>query len=260
MQAGQGDLGDGPATGSGGDPMERGGPQGPAPRHPLLDIRPAGAPSHPMLEAALLFAAFYLAAFLPADPSAMGRSLGRIGFHLLLLADTLPKALLVLYMMSRAEGPAAFGLGRMRRRDLGRGLMVALGALALVALPSLAMGSLGLTNPLLGAALRPSTPAVAVVLVVLVSSLSVGYSEELFFRVFLIRRLRQAGFPAPWALLASSLLFGSAHGLQGPLGLALGTLLGLWFAWRWHRSGNIHEIALGHAIYDALVILFTLYR
>ena len=246
--------------GSGGDPMERSGSESPASGPPFLGIRPLGAPSHPLLEAALLFAAFYLAAFLPADPGSLGRSLGRIGFHLLLVADTLPKALLVLYMMSRAEGPAAFGLSRLRTQDLARGVMVALGALALVALPSLALGSLGLTNPLLGAARHPSAPAAAVVLVILVSSLSVGYSEELFFRAFLIRRLRQAGFPAPWALLASSLLFGSAHGLQGPLGLALGTLLGLWFAWRWHRSGDIHEIALGHAIYDALVILFTLYR
>lgn len=232
----------------------------PSPDRPFLGIHPSGSPSRPLLEAVLLFAAFYLAAYLPADPSAMGRSLGQISFHLFLLLDIVPKALIVLYMMSRAEGPAAFGLARLRLGDFSRGMLVALGALALVALPSLAMRYMGLSNPLLGATTRPSASAWALVPLLVLSSLAVGYGEELFFRVFLIRRLRQAGFPAPWALLLSSLIFGSAHGLQGPLGLGLGTLLGLWFAWRWRRSGNIHEIALGHAIYDAFVILFALYR
>jgi membrane protease YdiL (CAAX protease family) len=227
---------------------------------PFLGIYPSGSPNRPLLEALLLFAAFYLAAYLPANPSAMGRSLGQISFHLLLLFDVVPKALIVLYMMSRAEGLAAFGLARPRRGDLSRGVLVALGALALVALPSLAMGYMGLSNPLLSAATRPSASAWVLIPLLLLSSLAVGYGEELFFRVFLIRRLRQAGFPAPWALLVSSLVFGSAHGLQGPLGLGLGTLLGLWFAWRWQQNGNIHEIALGHAIYDSFVILFALYH
>jgi len=221
---------------------------------------PAGAPARPLLEAGLLFAALYFVAYLPSDPSATGRSLGQPGFHLLLLVDLVPKALLVLYLIGRSDGFPAFGLAPPRSKDIFRGVLAALGALAIIAVPSLALGALGLRNPLLGASAAPSVAAWMLAPLILVSSLSVGYGEELFFRVYLMRRLEQSGLPPAWALIVSSLIFGSAHGLQGVLGLCLATLLGLWFGWRWLQSRDIHEIALGHAIYDAAVIAVTLYR
>lgn len=214
----------------------------------------------PLLEALLLFAALYLVAFLPANPSAAGRSLGKPGFHLLLIVDLVPKALLVLYLMGRSDGLSAFGLALPRLADLPRGAATAAGALVVVALPSIALSALGAQNPLLSSASAPVVAAWKLVPLVLVSSLAVGYCEELFFRVYLIRRLEQSGLPRLWALAAASLVFGGAHGLQGVLGLCLGTILGLWFGWRWLQGRNYHAIALGHAIYDAAVILISLYR
>ena len=83
--------------------------------------------------------------------------------------------------------------------------------------------------------------------------MATGYCEELFFRSYLMRRLAQAGLPRIWTAIASSLLFGSGHGYQGVVGLVSGSLLGLYFAWRWDRARNIHEIALGHGLFDAVV-------
>ena len=222
-------------------------------------IEACGPPSRPLLEAILLFAAFYLVAYLPSDPSA-GRSLGTVRFYFLLLFDLVPKACVVLYLMARSEGLGAFGLAKPRFADIPRGTLVALGALALVAAPSFVLAALGLRNPLLEASTGSDTAAYLLVPLILLSSLVVGYGEELFFRSYLIRRLGQSGLPPPWAMIASSLVFGSAHGLQGPLGVALGSMLGMWFGWRWLRAHNIHEIAIGHAIYDAAVIIITLYR
>ncbi len=225
----------------------------------LATLSPGG-PARPLLEAGLLFAALYLTAYLPADPMAIGSSLGRPDFHALVMATLIPKALLVLYLIARSDGLAAFGLVRPRILDGALGLLCAMGAVSVLIVPSLIFSILGLRNPLIDATSGPKVPLLLLLPLVLASSLAVGYGEELFFRSYLIRRLRQAGLTGPWAALVSSLVFGSAHGLQGPLGLVLATLLGLYFAWRWLDAGNIHEIALGHAMYDAGVILFALLR
>jgi len=223
--------------------------------------RPTGAPERPLLEAGLLFAAFWLVAYLPADPTLAGASFGEAATQLAILVQILPKALFTLYFIARAEGLAAFGLRAFARADAPRAMAVALGALGIVMIPGLLSAAFGaeLTNPLLDAAQAAERPSLLLLPLVVLASLAVGYGEELFFRVYLIRRLRQAGLARALAALASALVFGSAHGIQGVLGLALGTLLGAYFAWRWLRRGNFHEIALGHALYDIAVIVLSLY-
>ncbi len=218
-----------------------------------LAVAPTGVPDRPLLEAGLLFAAFYLLSFVPSDAAAAGRALAEPRYHGLLLLELLPRAAFVLYFMARAEGLAAFGLRAPRAADLGAGALAALGACAIALLPAWAFSSLGWTNPLLDSACAPGASPLLVPLV-LASALAIGYGEELFFRAYLIRRLGQAGLPPLWAALASTLAFGSAHGLQGLPGLVVASGLGAWFAWRWLRDRNIHEIAIGHALYDAAVM------
>jgi len=222
-----------------------------------LDLRPCGAPERPLLEAALLFCAFYLVSFVPGDPSAVGRGLSEARYYGLLLVELLPKTCLLGYLMARAEGLAAFGIRRPRPADLVAGLLSALGACAAAALPTLLFSALGWTNPLLESA--GSGGPIGLAPLVLLASLAIGYGEELFFRAYLIRRLGQAGLPPPWAALASTLAFGSAHGLQGLPGLVVAALLGLWFTWRWLKGRNLHEIALGHALYDAAVMAIAIW-
>lgn len=228
------------------------------------DKGPAEAPARtdrPLLEAGLVFAAFWLAAYLPADPSQAGAALGSPGFHLGLLVQLLPKALFLLYLMSRAEGLPAFGLRPPRAADLAKAAAAAGALLAIAFLPGLASSLFGASpaNPLLAAAGRPEASPFLVVPLLAASALAVGYGEELFFRAYLMRRLGQAGLPTLWAGLASALLFGSAHGLQGLLGLLVASALGGFLAWRWAVGRNLHEIALGHALYDFVVMAAALY-
>ena len=74
-----------------------------------------------------------------------------------------------------------------------------------------------------------------------------------------MRRLGQAGLPRIWTAIASSLLFGSGHGYQGIIGIVSGSVMGLFFAWRWSATKNIHEIAIGHGLFDTAVFALLLY-
>jgi membrane protease YdiL (CAAX protease family) len=220
---------------------------------------PRGEPDRPLVEAAVVLAAFYVPAFLRFAPGASPGFLASPAFHAGLIAVNAMRALLVLYVIATGDGLAAFGLGRPRGIDPLKGLLAALGALAFIVPAAFLFSSLGLKNPLMALSARGSGQAPAIIPLFLASSLATGYAEELFFRCYLIRRLERAGMPPPAAIVASSLLFGAAHGAQGVVGVVSTTLIGLWFAWRWHDRRNIHEIALGHGIYDAAVIAFTLY-
>lgn len=224
-------------------------------------------PGRPLLEAGLVFAAFWLTAYIPGSVSAAGLALADPLRHLAMAVELLPKALLLLYIMARSDGLASFGgLSRPRAGDLLGAIVVAAGAFVAVLLPSAlltmaatAMHRQPLINPLLGAVVHPSAPPLLLLPAVILSCLCVGYTEELFFRIYFLRRLGQAGLRPRGAGVASVILFASAHGAQGALGLLMAAVLGAWFTWRRREGAGIHELGLGHALYDSVVIIATLY-
>jgi hypothetical protein len=216
-----------------------------------------GEPTRPLLEAFIVFIAFYLASYISAVSPAAGAS--RPEFHLMVMAVNLPRLILVLYLMAIGDGLRLFSIGRFEWIDIVRGLLTALGAFVIVLLPGLLFSALGVENPLFAQARSAPRAALALIPLVLASSLATGYCEELFFRSYLMRRLGQAGLSCLWAAIASSLLFGSGHGYQGVVGLVSGSLLGLFFAWRWTDARNIHEIAIGHGLFDAAIFAILIY-
>jgi membrane protease YdiL (CAAX protease family) len=223
-----------------------------------------GSPPRPLLEALLFFSVVWLGAFLPLG-SGGAPSIASPAWHLGILATLVPAGALLAYLMSRAEGLAAFGVRIGLRPSELAGALVLLGIAWLVALlPDLATRILAPAaeapnNPLLEGLGRPSTSPLLLIPVVLLSCLATGYVEELYFRVYLLRRLAQGGFRGWDSILFSSLLFGLAHGSQGPLGALVASLLGAIFALRWRAARSWHEIALGHAFYDFSVLLVFFY-
>ena len=240
---------------------------------------PGGTPSRnprfPLFEALLFFSAFWLRAYIPVgpfDPSALAaataKGLSLPSFHAANLLFLLPATALLLYLIASKDGIAAFGIRPLpRSRDLVVGSLLAALALGIAVTPGIlvrfihAGGAAGfLANPLLDAVGRPETSPLLFVPLVLASSIATGYGEELFFRVYLLRRLSQAGFSQALAVIVSSLLFGIAHGSQGLLGIALAFVLGTLFALRFAAGKSWHEIAFGHGMYNFVVLLLVLYR
>jgi membrane protease YdiL (CAAX protease family) len=215
-----------------------------------------GMPGKPLIEAMMVLIAFFVSSSLAAGGPGLAPS--QSGYHLSVLALNLPRSLLILYLMSARDGLPFFGILRPRGADAGSGILCALGALAIALAASLAFSSLGIVNPLYAISRSGARPSAALIPLFLASSMATGYCEELF-RSYLMRRLGQAGLSPLWTAIASSLLFAGGHGSQGLVGLASGLLLGLYFAWRWLAAANIHEIAIGHALYDASVFAIMLY-
>lgn len=113
----------------------------------------------------------------------------------------------------------------------------------------------GLSNPLL---VQYRHDAELHLLLILLSSLSVGYAEELFFRFFLIDGLVEAGTPFGSAAIVSSLIFGLSHASQGIFGIAFAGLLAAFYTGLRFRGYGLHSLALGHALYDVIALLFVL--
>ncbi|MEI6873586.1 MAG: CPBP family intramembrane glutamic endopeptidase [Spirochaetota bacterium] len=225
------------------------------------------SPTRPLLEALLFFSAFWLRAYIPGG-SASGANLASASAHLGILLTLLPSMALLLYLMVRLEGLAAFGINpRPRPREVPAALILAGLALGIGLFPE-ALRSLtakiGETaprfdNPLLASIGQPELSPFLFVPLVFLSSMATGYAEELFFRVYLLSRLALAGFGFVAALAFSSILFGLAHGRQGLAGAVIASILGALFALRWQRKRSWHEIAIGHGIYDFVVLMALFY-
>jgi exosortase E/protease (VPEID-CTERM system) len=90
----------------------------------------------------------------------------------------------------------------------------------------------------------------------LASTTTVPIAEELAYRGYLMRRIRNRDFEGvrfadsgPWALLASSIVFGLGHGPMWPAGIVAGTVYGLVLM----RTGRIGESIAAHAVTNGLV-------
>lgn len=92
---------------------------------------------------------------------------------------------------------------------------------------------------------------------VLATCLLTGYSEELYFRAYLLTEFRRLGVAPALAVGASTLLFALGHlyeGLSGFLGTAaIGVVLSLFFL----RRRDLHSIALAHGLYNFVTLLLA---
>lgn len=111
----------------------------------------------------------------------------------------------------------------------------------------------GASNPLLASLPFPET-SLFLYIAMLLSSIAIGYSEELFFRFFAVQALERAGLMPLIALLLSALLFGLSHSAQGLFGMAVSTILALLFSFFRFRGKSLHALALGHALYDFVIL------
>ena len=167
-----------------------------------------------------------------------------------LLAGVPASSLALIALAFVAAGrPPSLTLRLQPSRVAGRGLaMMIAGTLALSqALESLTI-LLGVgPGPALDwiARTMASAPPAGLLLAVLVVGLLAPLGEELFFRGYMLTRLRQVWSPVP-AILATALAFGVIHGelVHGVLAFGIGVYLGLMT----ERSGSVVPAVVCHAV------------
>lgn len=108
---------------------------------------------------------------------------------------------------------------------------------------------LGMPESLLAHALLPTLPSQKIVWLLL--SVVIGASEELVYRGYLRQQLQALSGSAWFAVLLQALLFGIAHGTQGPWAVARFAAYGVVFGYAAWRQGSIVPCVLCHVGIDA---------
>jgi hypothetical protein len=179
---------------------------------------------------------------------------------------SLPQILLIVYILwlqrdwENAVPLSAFGLVRLRTRDLLYGLVVYLGIFALLIPLSYLLALLPTRlQDLLEEGYRWKLSNPALIPLVIVFSIVVGYREELFFRAYLLTRFHELALSPAVGLALSCLLFAAGHLYQGLAGLIVALVQGIYFGLIFIKTGNLHSIALAHGLYNLTVLLLTLF-
>ncbi|MDR2210622.1 MAG: CPBP family intramembrane metalloprotease [Spirochaetaceae bacterium] len=90
---------------------------------------------------------------------------------------------------------------------------------------------------------------------VVFSSLTTGYLEEGYFRLYLPERLRRAALGPVKSLVIPILIFALCHAYEGPWGFTNALLAGTILSLGYRKMPGFHGIALAHGIYNILAYL-----
>lgn len=167
-------------------------------------------------------------------------------------------ALIWTYLESRSVAPV--GLGRHDvKATLAWAVAIFVGVTALGQITEPAVNWLfGAQSDLSGyGALKGNAQLAIKLLAFALTSASIG--EEILFRGFLMHQLTalfEPGGRARWAIIvASGILFGLAHHIQGPVGIVSTGLVGTILGWAWFKSGrNLWALIIAHALIDSFGI------
>lgn len=180
-----------------------------------------------------------------------------------------PQILLLLYILdlraretgSGRENPLAeFGIPRPRARDLLYALLIYAGVFALLTLLGVILTLLpSAGKSLFTTGFRWKLENPRLIPLVLLFCLVTGYREELFFRSYLLTRFGRLQLPVFLGIGMSTLLFAAGHVYQGVAGLAVALIQGMYFSILFVRFKNIHPLAVAHGLYNATVLVITLF-
>ncbi|TVQ41254.1 MAG: CPBP family intramembrane metalloprotease [Spirochaetaceae bacterium] len=207
-------------------------------------------------EILLVFTAFFLPGILFGGPGADPLAFERLEHHITVLVVALPQIGLIIYLLQLQPELALerYGIAPIRARDplwAAATTLLLLLVLLLIAIP---LSFLPGAQRALAEGFRWQFRRWEYVPLVLLTSVAVGYREELFFRGYLIGRLEDAGLSQTAALGLSTILFGLGHLYQGATGALATATIGLVLGIVFLRRRNLHVVALAHALYNTLVL------
>lgn len=213
------------------------------------------------IEPLLLFAVFYLPGYLQQSGESVPALFSRLDFNLIYMATVLPQMLLLLYVLQLKPGRSIgdFRIGRIKAIDLPLAFLGTLGFFLCTLLAALLFSQF--SSETLETAMYHQTMVLenrALLIVICIACMCTGYSEELFFRSYCIGFFRRQGLPLLPVVLISSILFGLGHLYQGVFGFLATSLMGLFASLFYLWRGSLHSIAIGHGLYNFILLLISL--
>ncbi len=180
-------------------------------------------------------------------------------YHVQLLAVSIPQILLVVVLcdLRRPGSSLRFGWRVPNQNDALPAIMgltatwVAVAVVSLVA--SVILGEGGGPEPTVAWSFERRE----LIPVALVSTLAIGYREEIFYRAYIADRAEEAEVDVRTALAVGALLFASGHLYQGVMGFVLSLAIGLVLAAVYYRMRSLHGIAVAHGLYNFIVLLLS---
>lgn len=208
-------------------------------------------------EFALLFAVLFLPGMIAQGSAVDPRAFEDLFYHLQLLATAVPQILLVItFSELRRRGSAhRFGWVRPSPRDAITALAGIAGTWLVVGVISVVAGALTGTPGGAAARVEWSFDRPELIPLVLVSTLAIGYREEVFYRAYIADRAAEARVNPRPALALGAALFAAGHLYQGIMGFVIALAIGLFLGELYLRTRSLHGIAVAHGIYNLLVLL-----
>ncbi len=219
------------------------------------------------IEPILLFMVFFLPGFLFQNRQISGEIFNSTMFNLYYMVAVIPQILLLLYIIN-LKGSNSFrkyGITEITLKDAGYGVLYALGVIGILSLIMIIMN--------LTAGLAPGEteggilPAVdwkitnpAILPLVFLTTMTIGYSEELFFRSYLLTEFINRDEDNRLQVTAAvSLLFAAGHIYQGIGGFISTFIIGIYFSLIFLKTRRIHSAALGHGLYNFSVLILSVF-
>lgn len=208
-------------------------------------------------EFALLFAVLFLPGLIAQGGDVDPQSFESIRYHLQLLAVAIPQILLVVTFsnLRRPGSSTRFGWRRPDSGDLVPAVLALMGVLVVVWMISLLAGLIAAGNGPIEPVVDWSFERWELVPLVLISTLAIGYREEIFYRAYLTDRAEEADVDPRLALGGGALLFAAGHFYQGIMGFVIALAIGLLLGGVYYRTRSLHGIAVAHGLYNFLVLL-----
>ncbi len=223
------------------------------------------AQKKPFIEAVLLFSVFFLPGYFQQGVGFNIESMLNPVFHFFTLIFSLPQMLLLLYILHLRVGPdlEAYGVVPLRKTRVSSVLIsfiCIMGITLLIGIFDQLINSSRdvFTHPGITA---PSTfydqliAKPGLILLIAVTCLLIGYFEELFFRVYLIKEFAGNRYAAHFTIITGSVLFAAGHAYQGVIAATGTFFIGVFLGYRYLAHSSWHEIALAHALYNFTAIL-----
>ncbi len=210
-------------------------------------------------EPIILFMVFFLPGFLSQSRVFDGTVFNSAWFNIIYLITVIPQILLVLYLIEKKspEKIDLYGIVKIKYKDLMYSLLYFAGIMIII----LGTGILTFLISSLGYETGQEIPLwefnnKKLIPLIFLTCMATGYSEELFFRSYLLSEFHLPG-KEKFIIAGTSFIFAMGHLYQG-LPAFIGTFsIGIFLASIFIKKRNIHTIAIAHGLYNFTVLMIS---